>query len=30
VKVIHGENELQAEDALSQVREREPLTGDDW
>jgi hypothetical protein len=30
VKVIYGENELQAEDALSQVREPEPLTGDDW
>lgn len=30
VKVIHAENELQAEDLLSQVREKEPLTGDDW
>lgn len=30
VKVIFAENELQAEDLLSQVREGEPLTGDDW
>jgi hypothetical protein len=30
VKVIYAENELQAEDLLSQVREKEPLTGDDW
>lgn len=30
VKTIFAENELQAEDLLSQVREGEPLTGDDW
>jgi hypothetical protein len=30
VKVIFAENELMAEDLLSQVREGEPLTGDDW
>lgn len=30
VKVIFAENELQAEDLLNQVREAEPLTGDDW
>lgn len=30
VKVIFAENEFQAEDLLSQVREGEPLTGDDW
>jgi hypothetical protein len=30
IKVIFAENELQAEDLLSQVREGEPLTGDDW
>jgi hypothetical protein len=30
VKVIFAENELQAEDLLNQVREGEPLTGDDW
>lgn len=30
IKVIFAENELQAEDLLNQVREGEPLTGDDW
>ena len=30
VKVIFADNELQAEDLLNQVREGEPLTGDDW
>ena len=30
VKVIFAENELQAEDLLSQVREPEPLIGDDY
>ena len=30
VKVMFADNELQAEDLLSQVREREPITGDDW
>jgi hypothetical protein len=30
VKVIFAENELQAEDLLNQVREGEPITGDDW
>lgn len=30
VKVIFADNELQAEELLSQVREGEPLTGDDW
>jgi hypothetical protein len=30
VKVMFAENELQAEDLLNQVREGEPLTGDDW
>jgi len=30
VKVIFAENELQAENLLNQVREGEPLTGDDW
>ena len=30
VKVIFAENELQAEDLLTQVREAEPITGDDW
>jgi hypothetical protein len=30
VKVIFADNELMAEDLLSQVREGEPLTGDDW
>jgi hypothetical protein len=29
-KVVFAENELQAEDLLNQVREGEPLTGDDW
>ena len=30
IKVIYADNELQAEDLLNQVREGEPLTGDDW
>ena len=30
VKVIFAENELQAEDLLSQVREPEPMTGEDY
>ena len=30
VKVIFADNELMAEDLLNQVREAEPLTGDDW
>jgi hypothetical protein len=30
VKVIFGEDELQAEDMLNQVREPEPLTGEDY
>ena len=30
VKVIYADNELQAEDLLSQVRDKEPITGDDW
>jgi len=30
VKMIFAENELQAEDLLMQVREKEPITGDDW
>lgn len=30
IKVIFAENELQAEDLLNQVREAEPMTGDDW
>jgi hypothetical protein len=30
VKTIFAENPLQAEDLLNQVREGEPLTGDDW
>ncbi|HZV55315.1 MAG TPA: hypothetical protein VFF82_10290 [Rhodocyclaceae bacterium] len=30
IKVIFAENELMAEDLLNQVREGEPLTGDDW
>lgn len=30
VKVIFAENELQAEDLLNQVREPEPMTGDDY
>ncbi len=30
VKTIFADNELQAEDLLNQVREGEPLTGDDW
>lgn len=30
IKVIFGENELQAEDALNQVREPEPMTGEDY
>lgn len=30
IKLIFAENELQAEDLLSQVREPEPLIGDDY
>jgi hypothetical protein len=30
VKVIFAENQLQAEDLLSQVREDEPRTGEDY
>lgn len=30
IKVVFGENELVAEEALNTVREPEPLTGDDW
>jgi hypothetical protein len=30
VKVIFADNELQAEDLLQQVREAEPLIGDDY
>jgi len=30
IKMIFAENELQAEDLLSQVREPEPLIGDDY
>jgi hypothetical protein len=30
IKVIFADNELMAEDLLNQVREGEPLTGDDW
>ena len=30
IKVIFAENELMAEDLLSQVREPEPLIGDDY
>lgn len=30
VKVVFGENELHAEDTLSQVREHQPLTGEDY
>jgi hypothetical protein len=30
VKVIFADNELMAEDLLTQVRESEPITGDDW
>ena len=30
VKVIFAENELEAEDLLNQVREPEPMTGDDY
>jgi dihydrodipicolinate synthase/N-acetylneuraminate lyase len=30
IKVVFGENEIQAEEALMTVREPEPLTGDDW
>ena len=30
IKVIFAENELQAEDLLSQVREPEPMIGDDY
>ncbi|BAN36128.1 MAG: hypothetical protein KJ958_07435 [Gammaproteobacteria bacterium] len=30
VKVIFAENELEAEDLLTQVREPEPMTGEDY
>jgi hypothetical protein len=30
VKLVFAENELEAEDTLMQVREKEPITGDDW
>ncbi len=30
IKVVFGDNEMQAEEALMSVREAEPLTGDDW
>lgn len=30
IKVMFADNELMAEDLLNQVREAEPLTGDDW
>lgn len=30
IKVVFGENEMQAEEALMSVREAEPLTGDDY
>ncbi len=30
VKVMFADNELMAEELLNQVREGEPLTGDDW
>jgi len=30
IKVVFGDNEIQAEEALMSVREAEPLTGDDW
>lgn len=30
VKVVFGEDELQAEDTLNQVREPQPMTGDDY
>ena len=30
VKVMFGENQLQAEDVLNQEREPEPLTGEDY
>lgn len=30
IKVMFADNELMAEDLLNQVREGEPLTGDDW
>ncbi len=30
VKVIYGENELEAEDILSQVRDPQPTTGEDY
>jgi hypothetical protein len=30
VKVVFADNELIAEDTLNQVREGEPITGDDW
>ncbi len=30
IKVVYGENELHAEDTLSQVREPQPTTGEDY
>lgn len=30
IKMVFAENELEAEDTLMQVREKEPITGDDW
>jgi len=30
IKVMFGENELEAEDILSQVREPQPTTGEDY
>lgn len=30
IKVVYGENELHAEDMLSQVREPQPTTGEDY
>jgi hypothetical protein len=30
IKVVFGDNELQAEEALNTVLPAEPLTGDDW
>lgn len=30
IKVMFAENQLMAEELLNQVREGEPLTGDDW
>lgn len=30
IRVVFGENELHAEDTLSQVREPQPMTGEDY